>query len=297
MQPERTSYPSRTQRSLLFVLFLVGGTAIFLFGNNWTAHLRTNRSALYKWGLAVLFLALAYLLKSQARTRAYWPVAYALFVAAFANALGWNLGNWLVRLLPPLHDPALALAVDKLSQAIPVVVTIVLLTWLSGGDLSTLFVQGGRLASSLRFGGISFALWALLFAVIAVLQAHSTAETGLFAGGVPLTTVVAALPWFLVFIFANALMEELWFRGVFLNALRPHLSASAAIVVTSLVFALPHAGAQYAAPAERIVFSIVVFALGLVNAWAMLKTDNIWGSVLFHAGYDLMVIIPVLVSA
>jgi membrane protease YdiL (CAAX protease family) len=33
-----------------------------------------------------------------------------------------------------------------------------------------------------------------------------------------------------------------------------------------------------------------------VNAYVMLKTDSIWGSVLFHAGYDLLVIIPVLVS-
>lgn len=286
----------RTDRFVLFALFLAGGTAIFLFGNNWTSHFNTNRSTLYKWGLAVLFLASAYLLKSRPGFQRYWPVAYALFVAAFANALSWNLGNWLARLLPPLHDPALRLAVDKLSQAIPVVAAILLLTWSAGGDLSTLFIKGGRLAPSLRFGGISFAVWAILFAVIAVLQAGSTESTGLLAGGVPLNAVTAALPWFLVFILANAMMEELWFRGVFLKALRPHLSAIPVIVVTSLVFALPHAGARYAAPAERIVFSIVVFALGLVNAWAMLKTDNIWGSVLFHAGYDLMVIIPVLVS-
>ena len=42
---------------------------------------------------------------------------------------------------------------------------------------------------------------------------------------------------------------------------------------------------------------VVVLILGLVNAWVMLKTESIWGSVLFHAGYDLMVIIPVLISA
>jgi len=29
----------------------------------------------------------------------------------------------------------------------------------------------------------------------------------------------------------------------------------------------------------------------------MLKTDSIWGSVLFHAGYDLFVILPLLVVA
>jgi hypothetical protein len=34
-----------------------------------------------------------------------------------------------------------------------------------------------------------------------------------------------------------------------------------------------------------------------VNARQMLKTDSIWGSVLFHAGYDLIVIIPNIVSS
>jgi membrane protease YdiL (CAAX protease family) len=39
------------------------------------------------------------------------------------------------------------------------------------------------------------------------------------------------------------------------------------------------------------------FGLGLVNAHWMFKTDSIWESMLFHAGYDLIVIIPIIVSA
>jgi len=35
---------------------------------------------------------------------------------------------------------------------------------------------------------------------------------------------------------------------------------------------------------------------GVVNAHVMLKTDSIWGSVLFHAGYDLLVILPILAA-
>jgi membrane protease YdiL (CAAX protease family) len=36
--------------------------------------------------------------------------------------------------------------------------------------------------------------------------------------------------------------------------------------------------------------------LGVVNARVTLKTDSLWGSMLFHAGYDLLIIIPVIVS-
>jgi membrane protease YdiL (CAAX protease family) len=45
-----------------------------------------------------------------------------------------------------------------------------------------------------------------------------------------------------------------------------------------------------------IPFFIIVIALGLVNAYIMLKTDSLWGSLFFHAGYDLLVIIPLLVE-
>jgi membrane protease YdiL (CAAX protease family) len=45
-----------------------------------------------------------------------------------------------------------------------------------------------------------------------------------------------------------------------------------------------------------MVFGMIVFVLGLVGAYAMLKDDSLIGPVLFHAGYDLLVIIPVLNS-
>ena len=91
-------------------------------------------------------------------------------------------------------------------------------------------------------------------------------------------------------------MEELWFRGIFLRKLPPLLGAAASVVATALVFGLTHLAATYISPAQMIIFGVIVFALGLVNGWVMLKTDSIWGSVLFHAGYDLLVIIPVLAS-
>jgi membrane protease YdiL (CAAX protease family) len=68
------------------------------------------------------------------------------------------------------------------------------------------------------------------------------------------------------------------------------------VLATALVFSIPHAGGTYISDVERITFPIIVFSLGLLNGYVMLKTDSVWGSVLFHAGYNLLVIIPVLVS-
>jgi membrane protease YdiL (CAAX protease family) len=286
----------RTYRSLVFVLFLAGGLMIFLLGNNWNSLFPTNDSTLYKWSLPGLFLALAAALRRSKRFQEYWGIAFALFVASFANALNWYCGNWLAGLLPRAVSTAQELAVDKLAQAIPVVFSILLLMRLSGHDLGSLFLKKGNLRWGLRFGLISFGVWAAIFAVIAVLQASAPPGQGLFATGVPLATIVAAVPWIVVWAFTNSLMEELWFRGVFLRKLTPVLGAAATVLVTALVFALPHFGATYIAPVERVIFAIIVFGLGLVNGSVMLKTDSIWGSVLFHAGYDLLIIIPVLVS-
>lgn len=296
MQEHSVPRMHRTYRSLVFVLFLIGGLMIFLLGNNWYSLFPTNDSTLYKWSLPILFLVLAVALRRSERFQECWEIALALFIASFANALNWHLGNWLAHFLPLAVSTAQEIAVDKLSQCIPVALSILLLTRLAGNDLGSIFLKKGNLRWGLRFGLISFGIFAGIFVVIAVLQSNAPSSEGITATGVPLAAIVAAIPWIIVFIFTNSLMEELWFRGIFLRKLSPLLGASASVLVTALVFGIPHLGATYIAPMWTVIFAIIVFALGLVNGSVMLRTDSIWGSVLFHAGYDLMVIIPVLVS-
>jgi uncharacterized protein len=188
------------------------------------------------------------------------------------------------------------LAVEKLSQAIPIVAAIVLLSLWAGDDLGSLFLRRGNLRPGLTFGLTSFAVFAVVFVVIVGVQADAPTTQGLFASGVRPSVVLAAVPWILLFCFANAFMEELWFRGVSLGKLAPLLGWTASIVVTALVFGISHAAATYIASDQTIVFPVIVTTLGAVNAFVMLKTGSIWGSVLFHAGYDLFVILPLLVS-
>ena len=287
----------RVSRFILFVLFLLGGLAIFLFGNNWNDRFPTNNSTLYKASLPIIFLALAVMLHHSEHLRQYWRIAFALFIGAFANWLNWTLGNWLAHFVGPSTSIAQELAVDKLSQCAPVVLAIIVLTRLVGDDLGSIFLKKGDLKGGLRFGLIAFGIFAAIFTVIAVLQANAPASQGLTAAGVGLATIIAALPWILIWALTNSLMEELWFRGIFLKKLNPFLGSAATLVVTSLVFSIPHAGATYISPLEMFIFPIIVFGLGIVNAHVMLKTDSIVGSLLFHAGYDLLVIIPNMVSA
>lgn len=173
---------------------------------------------------------------------------------------------------------------------------IVLLSPWAGDDLGSLFLRRGNLRQGLTFGFTSFAIFAIIFVVIVGVQADAPTTQGLFASGVRPSVVLAAVPWILLFGFGNAFMEELWFRGVSLRKLTPLLGSTASIVVTALVFGISHSAATYITSVEMIIFPVIVMTLGLVNAYVTLKTGSIWGSVLFHAGYDLFVILPILVS-
>lgn len=296
MQTVTSRTGSRPAGAVTFFLYLVGGLAIYWLGANTFDVVATNRNAVYEWGLTLALLALAVIMQSVGSLRAYAKVVGALFVAAAANAVNLALGNFLRPVLPPTYSDMQFLAVDKLSQVIPIVATIVLLSLWAGDDLRTLFLTRGNLRQGLTFGIVSFAAFAGIFIVIVAIQADAPAAKGLFAAGVRPGVVLAAAPWILLFCFGNAFMEELWFRGVSLRKLTPLLGGPGSIVVTALVFGLSHSAATYVTDVQTLFFPVVVMGLGLVNAYVMLKTGSIWGSLFFHAGYDLLVILPVLAS-
>jgi membrane protease YdiL (CAAX protease family) len=59
------------------------------------------------------------------------------------------------------------------------------------------------------------------------------------------------------------------------------------IVVTSIVFTVMNAAASYMNPFEAILFQIIIFPMALLFGYLIYKTDNVWGSVLYHAGSDV----------
>ena len=79
-----------------------------------------------------------------------------------------------------------------------------------------------------------------------------------------------------------------------MNHFKPFLGVVLSVLITSIVFGVAQLGAAYVSAAEIIGFLAVVPALGFVAGYVLFKTDSIWGSVLFHAGSDLVIIIPVL---
>jgi hypothetical protein len=99
--------------------------------------------------------------------------------------------------------------------------------------------------------------------------------------------LIARLPWALLFSLANGLMEELWFRGLFLRRFASVIGVVGSILVTSVVFTVSHATASYMNPIEAILFQAIIFPMALLFAYLMHKTDSVWSSVLYHAGSDV----------
>ena len=268
-------------RATLFLFLLLGGQLIFVFASPYYQVFPSNDDPLFATGLAaVLGLAALGLHRSDSYRRWAAPV-YALFVAAAANfALVLGPFNGLITAAEPFRQ----MAEDKLAQFLAIVPVILILVWLPRRDLGQLYLQRGRPRRWLVFGlagflaGLGAMVWILLSA------------------GMTAAALLRASPWILIFVAANAFMEELWFRGIFLRPYEAEVGWAATMALTALAYGTSHMSATYFESATGMLFGLGVIGLGLILAWSIRWGDSLWGAVLFHMGMDLVIILPVVQS-
>ena len=58
MKEEAVPSVPGARRLIVFVLYLIGGFLIFLFGSNYSTMFPTNKNAVYEWGLTLCLLGL-----------------------------------------------------------------------------------------------------------------------------------------------------------------------------------------------------------------------------------------------
>ena len=260
------------------LLFLGSYALVFVFGSSYYSLFRTNKSWLFRISLALVFAIATWLTMRSGLGRAHGLLAFAFLAAAAASLLGAAAGTWLHRPLRIRDDSLKGIALAKGLEAIVVVGSILVLLVLVRVPFDAIYLRVGHLGLGLAIGGGGFAL----FGVAALLQARSMK--------IPAQTIGRLLPWIVLFVFANALMEEVWFRALFLRPLVSLLGPIAAIGLTAAVFALAHIGASYMAKEERVRFVIILFPLGLAWGACLHFTGSLIASTLFHAGADLMII-------
>jgi uncharacterized protein len=177
-------------------------------------------------------------------------------------------------------------ALQKLNECAVVVCVVIALTLLSGGSLGSIYIQKGNLKLGLTIGVSTFVLAA----------AGSTLMANLLFKPQDLTLarIISWAPWLLVFVLANAAQEELLFRGLFLRKLQPFFGKFLSNFMIMFIFTLLHRGVPYTS--NDYIFLAAVTLLALAWGYIMQKTGSIWGSILFHAGMDIPIMLGIFSS-
>ncbi|MBN1387420.1 MAG: CPBP family intramembrane metalloprotease [Bacteroidales bacterium] len=89
-------------------------------------------------------------------------------------------------------------------------------------------------------------------------------------------------------------MEELIFRGIFLKQLNNFIKPFWSVILTAVVFGCAHLHVTYTT--EVLFFAGITLLLGLIWGFLIHYTKSLLASVLFHAGADLLIIIPIFTS-
>jgi membrane protease YdiL (CAAX protease family) len=128
-------------------------------------------------------------------------------------------------------------------------------------------------------------------AAFILFAAGSIPISELFFGGRDLQVgrVLTWATWILIFVVGNAFNEEILFRGLFLKKYSPFLGRFLSNLVIAIPFALHHAGVSYSP--GTLMFLAILLPLALAWGFVTQKTDSLWGSILFHAGTDIPVVL------
>lgn len=247
-----------------------------------SARLPMNALLFAHAGLVAILLLAALGLRRSGSGQQYWQVAYVLFVAAVAVLLSTLFSGGFTGWIGFAEGSPPWVAVAKFSESLWRVVPILVLMALVSADRGSLYLGRGRIRLGLAVGIGGF----IVFAALAFLSLTEQGEAA--------RRLLPLAPWILLFVLANGFMEELLFRGLFLKRYEPFLGKGLANLLTAIVFTLAHVQVTYVA--DVLQFLAIVFPLALVWGYLMQKSDGLWGSAIFHAGADCMIVFAIFAS-
>jgi membrane protease YdiL (CAAX protease family) len=243
--------------------------------------------------VAVL-VALALFARTQPSLRNYWQVAFAFAVFGLVALLDGFVNGYVGSSL--LHDPPnegdpLASTVSgtvviQLLDALSAIVPVVVLTRISGGDLSSIYVRKGVLGRWLAFALVFFVAFFVFLASLP-LRPDSPAHRLLPENStLTLARFLALSPALLLVSLSNGFEEEFLFRGLFLQKYQVFFGARLANVLQALVFASAHVGITYT-PNFLLFAVLLIFPLGLFGGYLMRATNSVITPGIFHGALDM----------
>ena len=284
MENHHVSLKELWERAILAALFMAFGMLIYIIFSPLRPMLKSTADYLGRIGLTAGLLMIVWLAGRNEHLRPYRSLVLGLLIMSVATSLDWVFANYLLEHIRLNTQTPSGMALMKLNEFFIVATTIITLTLLTGGRLGSIYIQKGNLREGLLVGGIAFCLAA---------AASPWMAEYLFKGqNLTSERIIIWLPWVLIFALANAAQEELLFRGLFLGKLEPFFGKFISNALIVFVFTLVHQGVNYTS--NQLGFLAVLALLAFAWGYLMQKTDSIWGSVLFHAGMDIPVILGIL---
>jgi membrane protease YdiL (CAAX protease family) len=261
------------KRIAVFVSLFLAGLVVFGAGY-WGSPIPVPR-AVVRLGIPAVLLLSTLWLRRKPGLEAWYRVSLGLLAASVAFAAAWLTSEPLLSLLGAKVDSVRGVALAKLCDALPIVVTVLVVARLGGLEARDLFLQKGRTRVWLTAGLVSFGVLAIVW----VFQSR--------AQGLSAERLASWAPWTLLFVACNGLMEELQFRGLLLGSFERLLGPTAANLCIALFFALVHGPVKYTP--NVAAFVAVVFVLALAWGYLIQRSQSLWGAVMFHAGADLLI--------
>lgn len=284
MDTHRLSLKDWGVRSALALVFVALGLLLYIVFSPLRPMLDRSADYLGRIGVTAGLLLIVWFAGKSEQLKPYRSLLLGLLIMAVVISLDYVFAIYLLEHVGLSTQTPSGIALLKLNESFIVVTTVVTLTLLTGGSLGSIYIQKGNLKLGLLVGGVAFLLSA----------AASPWMAGALFNGQNLTPdrLKAWLPWVLIFALANAAQEELLFRGLFLRKLQPFFGKFLSNVLIVVVFTLVHQGVNYTS--DQLGFLAVLTLLAFAWGYLMQKTDSIWGSILFHAGMDIPVILGIL---
>ncbi len=278
---------TRVSRILLALFFAAAGSLVIVVFSPWNPLIQNNEwDYLGRLGVIIFFAILYLVARRSALLSRYATLVFGLLVLAVVVALDWIFGIFLIKHLGLQASSPTALALVKLNEVFVVATVIILFTLCSGSGLASIYLHRGKLKQGLLIGGACFVVFVIAGIPLAA---------GFFQGKeLSVARVLPWLPWLLICVFSNSLLEELMFRGLFLRKLEPFLGRLFSNILIAVVFTLIHYAASYTP--DQLLFMLILFPLALLLGYLAQKTDALWASILLHAGMDIPVFLGIFSS-
>lgn len=276
------SGPSGLNKILVFLVFFLLESMVFAI-ITLSPYLPKTGLLYYHVGLTTALLVVALVMRGNDRVKPYWPLFYAFFVAGAAIFISSLFSDDLLRTFGVTIATPKGIALAKFSESILIVITILVLMPVMGFNLRSMYLQQGKVRIWLPV-----AIAALIVIPLFAYFSLSSSQSGVLDKLLPLW------PWISLFVISNGFMEELLYRGIFLQKYESFLGKAWSNILTAIVFAIMHTQVTYAA--QMVQFLVIVLVLALIWGFLMQKSESLWGAALFHAASDCLIIFGVFAS-